>query len=74
MCGPQHGPTGRLVAPDRQLNPAALTFGIPVGVSASATVLHLPGGDVVVEDILTELPVAPSALVAFVLLPAFLPG
>ena len=52
----------------------AFIFGIFIGASAFAIVLRQLGGDVLIEDVLTSLPLGPSGIVLFVLFLAFLFG
>jgi tripartite ATP-independent transporter DctM subunit len=52
----------------------AFIFGIFVGASAFAIVMRQLGGDVLIADVLTSLPLGPSGIVLFVLLIAFLFG
>ena len=52
----------------------AFIFGIFIGASAFAIVMRQLGGDVLIEDVLTSLPLGASGIVLFVLLIAFLFG
>jgi tripartite ATP-independent transporter DctM subunit len=52
----------------------AFIFGIFIGASAFAIVMRQLGGDVLIEDVLTSLPLGPNGIVLFVLFLAFLFG
>jgi tripartite ATP-independent transporter DctM subunit len=52
----------------------AFIFGIFIGASAFAIVMRQLGGDVLIADVLTSLPLGPNGIVLFVLLIAFLFG